>query len=126
MQVTKYTDIALRVMMHLALVPDQRSTISDIAHRFNLSLNHLVKVVHQLVHEEYLDSAKGHRGGIRLARAASEINVGDVVRATELTFKPMDCTGMNCPLRTKCILCDALEEAVDALWPYSIAIPFRN
>jgi len=130
MQVTKYTDIALRVMMHLALVPGQRHTISDIAERYNLSRNHLVKVVHQLVLDDYLDSVQGRGGGICLARDASEINVGSVVRATEMRLKPIDCTGLDCPLRTKCILRDALDEAMDAfmavLDSYTVQDLIRN
>ncbi len=114
MQLTKQTDISLRVLMHLALEPEALGTIADIATRHNMSRNHLVKVVHRLVGLGYLKSARGRGGGVALARPASAINVGEVVRATETTLDVVDCDAYACPLARKCILKDALNEATDA------------
>lgn len=111
MQLTKYTDLSLRVMMHLALEPDQLGTIKDIAERYHVSRNHLVKVVHQLVNLGYLQSVQGRGGGITLAKPASKINVGKVVRQMENNLNVIDCEAANCPLTPSCILKRALNEA---------------
>ena len=130
MQLTKHTDISLRVLMHLALEPDVLGTITDIAARHNMSRNHLMKVVHYLVGLGYLNSLRGRGGGISLAKPAAEINVGDVVRATEATLDVVDCDAYECPLARKCILKDALNEATDAflsvLDGYTVADLTRN
>ncbi len=114
MQLTKHTDISLRVLMTLALEPEELGTITDIAARHNMSRNHVMKVVHHLVGLGYLNSVRGRGGGISLAMPASEINVGEVVRATEATLDVVDCDAYQCPLARKCILKDALNEATDA------------
>ena len=130
MQLTKQTDISLRVLMHLALEPSALSTITHIAGRHNMSRNHLMKVVHHLVGLGYVTSVRGRGGGISLARPAKEINVGEVVRATEATLDVVDCDAYECPLSKKCILKDALNEATDAflsvLDGYTVADLTRN
>ena len=130
MHLTKQTDISLRVLMHLALEPEELSTITQIAARHKLSRNHLMKVVHHLVGLGYLSSVRGRGGGISLARPAGRINVGEVVRATEATLDVVDCGAYECPLAGKCILKGALNEATDAflavLDGYTVADLTRN
>ena len=95
-----------------------------------MSRNHLMKVVHHLVGLGYLNSVRGRSGGISLAKPASDINVGDVVRATETTLNVVDCDAYACPLARKCILKEALNEATDAflsvLDGYTVADLTRN
>ena len=67
MQLTKLTDLSLRVLMHLALDPDELGTVKAIAEHYNVSRHHLVKVVHKLVRLGYLRSTRGRGGGISLA-----------------------------------------------------------
>ncbi|MCH9674160.1 MAG: Rrf2 family transcriptional regulator [Gammaproteobacteria bacterium] len=130
MQLTQYTDISLRVLMHLALEPESMGTVRDIAQRYNLSRNHLVKVVHQLVKQGYLRSTQGRAGGIQLARQPSQIWVGDVVRAMESTTRLVDCVGSVCPIRSVCVLRGVLDEASDAFFAaldrYSLSDLTRN
>ena len=114
MQLTKHTDISLRVLMHLAVFPDQLGTVRDIAERYNVSRHHLVKVVHRLSTLGYLASTQGRGGGIALARAPEDIVVGDVVREMEATLDAVDCAGSDCPLLPACLLKGALDEAMQA------------
>lgn len=114
MQLTKHTDLSLRVMMYLALDPEARGTIKSIAERYNVSRNHLVKVVHKLVTLGYLDSVQGRGGGIYLARRPHDISVGKVVRDMENTFDVIDCAANNCPLLPACLLKDALNKSTQA------------
>ena len=94
MKLTRYTDYALRVLMHLAVQPGQLTSISTIARAYGISQNHLVKVVQDLRVAGYVDAVRGRAGGIRLARPPEEINVGEVVRHAETGLQP----GRLCPL----------------------------
>lgn len=114
MLLTKHTDLSLRVMMHLTLNPDELATVKDIAEIYNVSRNHLVKVVHQLAVLGYVQSVQGRGGGIWLSYSPAEITVGEVVRAMEKTLDLIDCEGTQCPITSKCILKRAVNEATDA------------
>ena len=109
MRLKSYTDYALRVLMHLAARPDRLASIGEIARTYRISHNHLMKVVHDLRKEGFLDAVRGRSGGIRLARPAAEISVGDVVRHTEGGFDLVDCA--SCVIAPACALTAALHEA---------------
>lgn len=109
MRLKSYTDYALRVLMHLAARPDRLASIGEIARTYRISHNHLMKVVHDLRREGFLDAVRGRSGGICLARPAIEISVGDVVRHTEGTFDLVDCD--SCVIARACALTGALHEA---------------
>lgn len=109
MKLKSYTDYALRVLMHLAAHPDRLASIGEIARTYRISHNHLMKVVHDLRKEGFLDAVRGRSGGIRLARPAAEISVGDVVRHTEGTFDLVDCE--SCVIARACSLTGALHDA---------------
>ena len=112
MKLTRYTDYALRVLMHLAAKPDRLSSISEIARSYAISQNHLMKVVHDLRKEGYVAAVRGRTGGIRLGRPAGEIVVGDVVRHTEDGFDLVDCG--SCLIVRACGLTGVLNEATAA------------
>jgi len=109
MKLKSYTDYALRVLMHLAARPDRLASIGEIARTYRISHNHLMKVVQDLRTEGFLNAVRGRSGGIRLARPAEEISVGDVVRHTEGTFDLVDCG--SCVIAPACALTAALHEA---------------
>lgn len=109
MRLKSYTDYALRVLMHLAAKPDRLASIAEIARTYRISHNHLTKVVHDLRKQGLLDAVRGRSGGVRLARPAAEISVGDVVRHTEGTFDLVDCG--SCVIAPACALTAALHEA---------------
>jgi Rrf2 family nitric oxide-sensitive transcriptional repressor len=107
-----YTDYALRVLMHLAAKPDRLSSIGEMARTYRISHNHLMKVVHDLRKEGFVDAVRGRSGGVRLARPATEISVGEVVRHTEAGFDLVDCG--SCVIAPACSLTGALHEARSA------------
>ena len=109
MRLKSYTDYALRVLMHLAARPDRLASIAEIARTYRISHNHLMKVVHDLRKEGFLDAVRGRSGGIRLARPADKISVGEVVRHTEGSFDLVDCG--SCVIAPACALTAALHEA---------------
>ena len=83
MKLTLYTHHAARVLVHLAAASERLSSMSEIARTYGMSHNHLTKVVHDLRMAGFVEAVRGRGGGIRLARPAREITLGDVVRHTE-------------------------------------------
>ena len=112
MKLTRYTDYALRVLMHLAARPDRHASIGEIARGYAISQNHLMKVVHDLRKAGYLTAVRGRGGGVQLARPPAEIVVGDVVRHTEDGFDLVDCG--SCVIARACGLTGVLKEATRA------------
>lgn len=101
MHLTKYTDYALRILIFLAVKDQAPTTVKEIAKTYDISRNHLVKIVHQLSIEGLIITERGRAGGIRLAKPASEINIGAVVRLTEDDLEIAEC--FNDPTNT-CII----------------------
>lgn len=112
MRLTRYTDYAMRVLLYLGREPGQLCGIADIARAYAISRNHLMKVVSDLVNAGYVESVRGRNGGIRLARPASDINVGALVRHTEDGFDLVDCG--SCLIAPACGLTSVLDDALSA------------
>lgn len=116
MKFTRFTDYALRVLMYLGLRSDGRVTIREIARVYDISRNHLMKVVSNLTRLGYLDAQRGPGGGIALARPAREISLADVIRDMEQDMNPVSCFGEpgRCVIKPICRLRDVLKEAMSA------------
>lgn len=112
MKLTRYTDYAMRVLLYLGARPDQICSIQEISNAYAISHNHLMKVVHDLGKAGYVASVRGRGGGIRLARPATEIVVGQVIRHTEEGFDLVDCG--SCVVAPACGLTGVLNEALHA------------
>lgn len=112
MRLTRYTDYALRVLLHLGAHPDRLTSIAEIARAHKISQNHLMKVVHDLGKAGYIATVRGRAGGVRLARAPEEISVGAVVRHTEEGFDLVDCGA--CVIAPACGLTSMLGKALAA------------
>ena len=83
MRLTTFSDYTLRVLMFLALNRDRLATIPEIAAAYDISGNHLMKVVHQLARAGVIESIRGKGGGIRLAHEPQDIRLGQIIRASE-------------------------------------------
>jgi len=117
MQLTRYSDYALRVLIYVGLDPDGLVTIDEIAASYGISKAHLMKVVHQLGRDGFLETVRGRNGGLRLGRRPEEIRVGDVVRATEENLALVECFeagGGECTIVSACGLRPVLHEALAA------------
>lgn len=128
MRLTVYTDYALRLLMYLALKDDGLTTIEEVADSYGVSKNHLMKVTHQLGVGGYIETVRGRHGGLRLAKAAKEIGLGDVVRYTEPDFAIVMClepVDADCAISPGCVLRRALERArgafLDVLDEYTLS-----
>lgn len=113
MRLTVYTDFSLRLLMFLAVNPGA-STIGAVADAYAIPKNHLTKVAHQLGRAGYVATARGKGGGLRLARPAAAINLGEVVRACEPDMALVPCFEPmcgSCPIIPACGLRGALYQA---------------
>ncbi len=117
MQLTQFTDLALRTLIYLSKAPDQFATITEISDYFSISRNHLVKVVHHLSSHQVIITTRGKNGGIHLAKLPTEINIGSVVRLTEQNQAMVECFNKdknNCIITPGCRLQNIMHEALDA------------
>ena len=112
MHLTRYTDYAMRVLLCLGAQPDKVCSIAEIARAYGISQNHLMKVAHDLGKAGYVEGLRGRSGGLRLARPADKINVGEVVRQTEQGFELAGCG--SCVIAPACGLSGVLDEALAA------------
>jgi Rrf2 family nitric oxide-sensitive transcriptional repressor len=114
MRLTVYTDYALRLLMYLALKDEGLATINEVAERYGISKNHLMKVAYELGTAGYVETVRGRGGGLRLAKPAASLSLGDIVRQTEPDmalvpcFKPVDAP---CAIERCCVLRKALDKA---------------
>ncbi|MDA8384466.1 MAG: Rrf2 family transcriptional regulator [Betaproteobacteria bacterium] len=114
MQLTRFTDYSLRVLIYLAAHPARLATIPEVAAAHRISQNHLMKVVHQLGLQGFIATQRGKGGGMRLARPPEEIRLGDVVRAMEENMALAECFDLGtqgCALLPGCGLKGVLLEA---------------
>lgn len=117
MQLTTFTDYGLRSLMFLAAHPDRLCSVRDIADHYGVSYHHLVKVVHKLAQLGYVDSMKGKGGGVRLAKDAGKLRLGDLVRALEPNMDIVECFNRDantCRITGSCRLKHHLFEAKQA------------
>lgn len=128
MQLTRFTDFSLRVLIYLGAHPDIQATVAGVAAEQGISRHHLTRVVHQLGIKGYIETLRGKGGGFRLARRAEEIRIGDVVRDMEPGFELAECfrPGENaCRLLPGCalkpVLLDAGRAFLASLDSYTLA-----
>ena len=117
MKLTIYTDYSLRVLLYLASKSEETATITEISDFYNISRNHLVKVVHSLGIHEFITTSRGKNGGLKLARPAAEILLSDVVRKTEPDMDLLECFNPktdNCVISPTCRLKSMLYEGRSA------------
>lgn len=117
MQLTAYTDYALRVLIYLAIHEDRFVTIAEMASAYDVSKSHLMKIVHQLGQEGFIETVRGRGGGLRLGDSPARLTLGQVARKMEPHFNIVECfdpTTNSCPITPACCLSPVLVEARDA------------
>lgn len=132
MQLTIFTDYGLRSLMYVAAHTDRLSSVREIAEHYNISRNHLVKVVHRLAQLGYIDSVKGKGGGIRLAHDPASIRLGDIVKALE-PMNLVECFDQKtntCRMTNSCqlkhYLYDAGKAFIAEMNKYTLADAVKN
>ncbi|WP_274424391.1 iron-responsive transcriptional regulator RirA [Chelativorans sp. YIM 93263] len=129
MRLTRQTNYAIRILMYCAANEGQLSRIPDIARAYSLSDLFLFKILQPLVENGFVQTVRGRNGGVRLAKPAEEINLFEVVRATEDSFAMAECfenDSAECPLVDSCGLNEALRNALGAFFEVLASYSIRD
>lgn len=115
-QLTRFTDYGLRTLFYLCVLPsDQLATIDDVCETFDLSRNHVRKIVNRLSQEGYITTVRGNGGGMFLGVKPCDINLGEVVRSLEPNMYPVNCQEPKpCVLLPGCELNNVFADAMSA------------
>lgn len=133
MRLTNYSDYSLRVLIYLATrEKDILTNIKEIAEAYDISKNHLMKIIYNLGKMGYIETIRGRNGGIRLAMQPSDINIGEIIRKTEEDFYLVECFehGNKCVITPICslkhIFNNALEQFLKELDRYTLEDIVKN
>ncbi|CAL9309387.1 RrF2 family transcriptional regulator [Streptomyces sp. R02] len=120
MRLLRSTDLALRVLMRLAVAGDTTPTTREVAEAMDVPYTHAAKVVADLQHRGMLTARRGRGGGLALTEQGRGASVGGLVRSLEGEGDVVDCDGAAttapCPLRSDCRLRGALRRAQEAFF----------
>jgi Rrf2 family nitric oxide-sensitive transcriptional repressor len=107
------TDYALRTLLYLAVRPQERPSVREVAEFHRISADHVSKVAQQLVHAGFVRAERGRGGGLRLARVPEQISVGAVVEVFEGPVALLECvtTENVCVIQPGCRLRGVLTRA---------------
>jgi Rrf2 family nitric oxide-sensitive transcriptional repressor len=107
MRLTVHTDHGLRLLMLLAIEPDVLHTIEEIARRYDISRNHLMKITQTLVQAGFIDSLQSYAQR-RMASRWWSASIESTTRAL---------------LRRLVVCADRSRRPYGHSSPYSIVIP---
>lgn len=113
MQLTQFTDYSLRALIYIAL-RNNSCTIKDITDAYDISHNHMIKIVHNLSKIGLIKTTRGKNGGILMAEQPKAINIGQLIGQLEPHFDLVPCfnkTKANCCIAPACKLKNILYEA---------------
>jgi Rrf2 family nitric oxide-sensitive transcriptional repressor len=116
MQLSLNSDYSLRVLIYLALKDHEKASIEEIADAYQISIHHLVKVVHRLGKLGYIKTSRGRGGGLKLAKDPFEIRLGEVIKRTEklILVECFEGGTTRCPIAGSCGLQGVLKQALQA------------
>lgn len=130
MQLSRFTDYSLRVLLFVATNNDRRCQLTEIAAFYQISTEHLRKVVHALSKSGHLKTYRGKNGGITLGLQPNDINIGDIVEQSESDQPIINCATPVCILAGHCTLQPVILEAkqtfMDVLRRYTLADLLSN
>ncbi|WP_169988710.1 MULTISPECIES: Rrf2 family transcriptional regulator [unclassified Microbispora] len=118
MRLTKFTDLALRVTMRLAVLePGASLTTRQVAEAMAIPYNHTAKAIARLQHLGVVEARRGRGGGLELTGFGRTASIGWLVRELEGEGEVVTCEGETpCPLRAACSLRAALRSAQQAFY----------
>ncbi|MEH6835994.1 MULTISPECIES: RrF2 family transcriptional regulator [Falsihalocynthiibacter] len=114
MRLTSFTDYGLRMLMRMASAPERAFSTAELADEFELSRNHLTKIMQRLAAGGIVTTRRGSGGGATLARAATDIRLGELVRLLEDGQPLVECfgaSGGDCTIDGRCRLKAKLRSA---------------
>lgn len=128
MKLTTFTDYSLRTLMYLASNPEHLSSVKEISEHYDISRNHLVKVVHRLAQLGHIETSKGKGGGIKISDQVIQLRLGDLIQQLEPHMHIVECFDQKtntCKITNSCQLKHYLFEAnqsfINTLNQYTLA-----
>jgi Rrf2 family nitric oxide-sensitive transcriptional repressor len=127
MRLTRFTDYSFRVLIYLGQNNQSRVTINQVSEAYDISKNHLMKVVSNLTRLKIVSAQRGPGGGIRLNRKPMDIGLSEVIRNTEKHFHDTDCEtpvdkdNETADTRLKSFLKSAMQAYLDDLGRFTLA-----
>ena len=124
MRLTKSTSHAIRILIECARAGDRLIKVAELSQHLEITQQNVFKIVNLLARAGLIEAMRGRNGGVRLARPASAIRIGDVVRATEVTHVEIEeIAGSRKPkgAGVNQILDHALEAFIDVLDQHTLA-----
>lgn len=116
-RLTKFTDLALRAVMRLAVSDGEPLTTRQVAEAVDVPYAHMAKAVSRLQHLGVVEARRGRGGGLGLTVLGRRASVGWLVRELEGEGEVVACEGDTpCPLRGGCRLRRALRDAQNAFY----------
>ncbi|MEN8425492.1 MULTISPECIES: RrF2 family transcriptional regulator [Acinetobacter] len=116
MQLNKFTDYALRILMYIAQPKEMPYTIAELANELQVSENHAMKIVHFMAKQDWLITTRGRGGGIRMNPLTLKIPLGQIVRILQQDSQVVECNTPPCVLRKNCGLKGILDDAVEQFY----------
>jgi Rrf2 family protein len=130
MRLTKSTSHAIRILIDCARAREQLIKVAELSERLEITQQNVFKIVNFLARAGLIEAVRGRNGGVRLARPAEQIRIGDVVRATEVTHVAIEeDAALGARERghgVNRVLDDALEAFIDVLDRHTIADMARS
>ncbi len=105
LRLTKLTDYGILLMTRMASSGQERFSAAELAGSTHIPMPTVSKILQMLLHEGMLDSVRGAHGGYRLTRAATEINVRDIINVFEGSIALTECNlddGGSCDQHDVC------------------------
>jgi len=116
MQLNKFTDYALRILMYIAQPKEVPYTIAELANELQVSENHAMKIVHFMAKQDWLITTRGRGGGIRMNPLTLKISLGQIVHILQQDSQVVECNTPPCVLRKNCGLKGILDDAVEQFY----------
>ena len=100
MQLTRFTDLGLRVVMLLATIGDDEApSTRQLADQLNVSYTHATKVTARLAELAVVSTRRGRGGGLAITELGRTATVGWLARRLEGPGEVIQCEGdAPCPL----------------------------
>ncbi len=132
MRLTRFTDYSLRALVYLGQYDDCRVTITEISEVYDISKNHLMKVISNLTRIGVVSSRRGPGGGICLNRAPEDIHLDEIIANTEKHLQDLETAGLPrgehplCNSQLNGCLQEALQAYLDVLSQFTLADILEN
>jgi Rrf2 family cysteine metabolism transcriptional repressor len=130
MRITYKGDYALKTILDLALYyGGSPVNIPDLAKRLDIPIKFLEQILLNLKRGGFVESRRGKVGGYLLAKAPSEIKLGEIIRFIDGPIEPVACVHSGyegCSDKDKCVFRDIWKRITDSTSAIIDGITFED